>query len=365
MSNKNFFFVDFLDIDNGWGNHTLNYLKNFKVDNVVIFCKKKNNNLPYKQIEILPHPLEIMKNPLKAYYISKKIEKILNENYSKFHLISHFTIEPYALLLAFSNIFQKNLIYIIGTYSIILSKFYKTKYIYKKIFKKIDYILFLSRYTQHKFNKLKYPTKGAKKDIIHPIIPLPKKKISNRKFKNKTLLSVGMIKPRKGHINLIEAMNVLINYMKKKIHLVIIGKRSDENYYSLLKNLIKKYKLQSSVTIKTNVNQTQLNYFYKNSHLFILLSEDQDDHFEGFGIVYLEALSFGQPLIVSSKSGARDLKLLSKHISVVDPKKNKLVANYIISNLFSNKFSPIFYYKLLQKHVNLNKSKLKKFLKKL
>ena len=42
--------------------------------------------------------------------------------------------------------------------------------------KKIDYILFLSKYTQHKFNKLKYPTKGAKKDIIHPIIPLPKKK---------------------------------------------------------------------------------------------------------------------------------------------------------------------------------------------
>jgi len=39
---KNLFFVERLEKNTGWGTLTLNYLKKFKKNNVLIFCVKKN-----------------------------------------------------------------------------------------------------------------------------------------------------------------------------------------------------------------------------------------------------------------------------------------------------------------------------------
>ena len=48
-----------------------------------------------------------------------------------------------------------------------------------------------------------------------------------------------------------------------------------------------------------------------------MLSEKIGNHFEGFGIVYLEALSFGLPILVSKESGAKDLTNISKNIKTL------------------------------------------------
>ena len=51
-----------------------------------------------------------------------------------------------------------------------------------------------------------------------------------------------------------------------------------------------------------------------------MLSEKIGNHFEGFGIVYLEALSFGLPILVSKESGAKDLTNISKNIKTFNKK---------------------------------------------
>ena len=180
------------------------------------------------------------------------------------------------------------------------------------------------------------------------------------------MLSVGMLKARKGYHNLIEVMNILVNKENKKFKLNIVGKSNNKNYDDLLFLKIKEYKLEKFVKIFTEINDNQLNEMYKKSHLFILLSEDQKNHFEGFGIVYLEALSFNLPIIVSNQTGAKDLKSVSNKIYFVDPKDF-----YTVSNLICDHFLDYLpkdlkneYVGILDIYNQINDKKISEFYKK-
>ena len=187
-----------------------------------------------------------------------------------------------------------------------------------------------------------------------------------KKYEEITMLSVGMLKPRKGYHNLIEVMNILVNKENKKFKLNIVGKSNNKNYDDLLFLKIKEYKLEKFVKIFTEINDNQLNEMYKKSHLFILLSEDQKNHFEGFGIVYLEALSFNLPIIVSNQTGAKDLKSVSNKIYFVDPKDF-----YTVSNLICDHFLDYLpkdlkneYVGILDIYNQINDKKISEFYKK-
>jgi glycosyltransferase involved in cell wall biosynthesis len=97
-----------------------------------------------------------------------------------------------------------------------------------------------------------------------------------------------------------------------------------------------------------------------------MLSKKFGNHFEGFGIVYLEALFYGLPIIVSQESGARDLLKVSNKIKVFKPLETIKIASYIL-NLFKyqKKINPLTYRNILDKHFKINKLKLKKFYDKL
>ena len=97
-----------------------------------------------------------------------------------------------------------------------------------------------------------------------------------------------------------------------------------------------------------------------------MLSRHIENHFEGFGIVYLEALFYGLPIIVSKESGAVDLQKISKEIKIFRPTDISKISLFIY-NLFKNekKINPLTYRNILYKHSKINKLKLNKFYNKL
>lgn len=120
------------------------------------------------------------------------------------------------------------------------------------------------------------------------------------------LLYVGRIKPEKG-------LHVLINalYIAKKnnidIKLVIVGEanREDElEYKSKLESMIKEYNLIDNVKFVGKVSDEDLDNYYIHAAALILPSLSR---LEGFGIVQLEAMKYGIPIIVSDLPGPKSV----------------------------------------------------------
>ena len=363
---KHFFFTTRLDYKSGSGTLSINYIKEFNKKDIVVICNQKNQKQKYLQYNVLHKPLDYIKNPffiLKDYFKVKRIIK----RYNKYKLYSHFTVEPYALLLVLiSKFFISNTFYAIGTYALELHQSYKTKFLFnfaKKFFNKIT---FFSSFTKSNLEeKINFKNSTVKK-VINPIIYLKEKNIKSKKFKNKTILCIGEIKPRKGYHFLIKVLSELNNVYNKNYNLIIIGNLDNFAYGNKLKNLIKKFNLQKKVKILTNVNEKELSFYYKKSHIFTLLSKKHGNHFEGFGIVYLEALYYNLPIIISKESGAKDLININSNLKTFSPNNYKKIAKEII-RLTNNKNSikPNYYRNILIKHCNINKMKLTKFYKNL
>ena len=364
---KHFFFTTRLDFKSGWGTNTINYLKEFEKDNIVVICNKKNLKFNYSQYNILHQPLEYLKNPFLIFVDYWKLAKILKK-YENYRLYSHFPVEPYSLILPFiKNYFISNIFYAIGSYTLELQSNIRTKLIFyfaKKSFNKVIYLSSFSKFVIE--NKINFSSTKTK-IIINPIINLKNNKnLKIKKFNNKTILSVGEIKPRKGYHFLIRALNIINNKFKQNYDLIIIGKSINQSYFNELKNTIKKYRLEKNVKFKKNINENKIKDFFRKSNIFVLLSKKIGNFFEGFGIVYLEALHYELPIIISKESGARDLLKINKNISAFKPDNINLISKKIIEITNSKKKN---YTKLgntvLKKHFNLNKNKFQNLYSKL
>lgn len=119
------------------------------------------------------------------------------------------------------------------------------------------------------------------KTIIRQKLQLPNDK--------KILLTVRRLVPRMGIENLIKAMSVVIKEFPN-IFLVIVGKGSLLSYYQ---KMVEKLNLTNQIKFTGFVEDEELPLYYQSADLFILPTQE----LEGFGLVILEALSCGVPII--------------------------------------------------------------------
>lgn len=109
------------------------------------------------------------------------------------------------------------------------------------------------------------------------------------------ILSVGIQCPRKGH-------DVLLRALEPLLHLdwqaVIVGGVHDQDHARALHRLHESLGLQGRVQFAGRVPPQELASFYSKATLFALATR-----FEGYGIVFDEALSYGLP-IVTCQTGA-------------------------------------------------------------
>ena len=109
------------------------------------------------------------------------------------------------------------------------------------------------------------------------------------------ILSVGIQLPRKGHDILLQA---LARIMDLPWQAVIAGAALDPDYARVLERLRRKAGLQDRVTLAGEVPDAALADLYARGSLFALATR-----YEGYGIVFNEALAHGLP-IVSCATGA-------------------------------------------------------------
>lgn len=117
------------------------------------------------------------------------------------------------------------------------------------------------------------------------------------KFEPGRLLFVGSIYPRKGILYLLEALAGMKPADRKTIRLDIVGNIADYSYYYRLLMFCQQHGLEENVKFHGIVSQQELERFYSQAYAFVFPSL-----LEGYGLVLIEAMSYGLPVIAFNNS---------------------------------------------------------------
>ncbi|MEO0384282.1 MAG: glycosyltransferase family 4 protein [Pseudomonadota bacterium] len=138
------------------------------------------------------------------------------------------------------------------------------------------------------------------------------------------ILSVGIQHPRKGHDLLLKALAEIVDL---KWQAVIVGSPYDADYAANLSALCEKLRLTERVRLAGRVSSQELNDLYQAASIFALATR-----YEGYGIVFDEALAHGLP-IVSCHTGAVPDTVPQSAGLLVSPEEPQLFAQALRSFL--------------------------------
>lgn len=142
----------------------------------------------------------------------------------------------------------------------------------------------------------KYISEDKIKVIANPVIINDSSTTIDENKKKFRFFSLGLLTNKKGMDALIEAYN--LNRDKLKDVELYIGGNGEE--FTKLQQLIHKYNLENDIILLGGLNREEVAYHMKNCDCFILASR-----FETFGIVFVEAMYYGKP-VIGTKTGGPD-----------------------------------------------------------
>lgn len=200
-------------------------------------------------------------------------------------------------------------------------------FIFGGIFKKID--INITKYSDKIFANSNYTTTQVQKvykrksSIIYPGIDITKYKLGKPDCKTNQILAVGRLTKFKNFDLLIKSFK---SAKIKNYKLLIIGNGEENNN---LNQLIKNLKLSKSVKIKNNVSDEELVDNYQKSKIFALCSIK-----EPFGMVPVESMACGTPVIVSLRGGTKETVIKNKTGLVINMDQKNLTKS--IKRLVNN-----------------------------
>ena len=261
----------------------------------------------------LRSPLTYITNPFAVWLDSKKLKNQIQKQKPD---IIHFTIEPYAMMLPRLGdaIAKKSVLTIHGSYGIRIFQGAINKKRACHMLRIIGRCITVSNYTKNRITQeikiqagqaLSTIFSNKTTTILNGIVLPPKISIpSNNK---KVILCIGEIKPRKGILESLNALHLYHKKYSKNFIFIIIGKYdAHSEYYQKIQTAIHNMDLEKHVSIKGEISEEKLRTYLKKADLYLMPAKTTPDTFEGFGLVYMEAASYGIPCIGTNDSGAAE-----------------------------------------------------------
>jgi len=211
-------------------------------------------------------------------------------------------------------------------------------FIKRKALNNADLILSVSGFTKNKIVKLHgaLPEKIVLfPNTLDPFWEVPATPQKNSYLANKyalpagttLLLTVARIQTRdqyKGYDKVLASLHLLKQSGRlANTHYFLVGK-ADMKEKKRVEALVEQHGLQSMVTLTGYVTDQELRQIYSSVDMFVMPSKG-----EGFGIVYIEAASFGLPCIAGDQDGSPEALLGGKLGILVDPDNIDSIAQAI------------------------------------
>ncbi len=244
----------------------------------------------------------------------------------------------------------------------------RLNYIKTKALIKSDIVLTVSSHTKNKIMELHKLDENKIKIFHNTLDPFfqfvedfdKPSEILNRynlNIENKIILSVNRMSANeayKGYDKIIEIMPKLSKIYPNIVYL-IVGKY-DKIEKQRLDNIIKQNNINNNIIFTGFIPENELEKHYLLADLFVMPSIN-----EGFGIVFIEAMACGIPVIAGNVDGSKDALCNGKLGTLVNPHNKDEIFNAIKSIIYSKEQSNIVYKKQLQKNV-INTFGIKKFM---
>lgn len=245
--------------------------------------------------------IPILKSGLGLFAAVFKARKYL-KNCDIIHALDGY---PYGIIAALANFGLKKrlIITILGTHDIALLYSFPINILLKWAYKKTNSIISISNYTKNEL--LKKFTPKTEVIVINPGIDFEKFYKIPTDLDENFILSVGALKYRKGYHISIPAFALAKKEMPD-LKYKIVGSQKDIAYFKHLKDLISGNGVVGDIEFFNRLSDEALSDLYRRAKLFILTSINEDHHFEGFGLVFLEAAAAALPVIGTFGNGIED-----------------------------------------------------------
>lgn len=201
----------------------------------------------------------------------------------------------------------------------------------KRCFSSVDIVVCNSHYLKNMlFQKLKLSVLNRKTSVIHPGVDLHKfHQLTNKKLHTPVrLLYVGRVIRQKG-LHIILQCLPLLKKENMSVELIVIGRTPpwESQYAQFIQSLSR----NQSVKQEGFISPSKLPAYYQNADIFLCPSQ----HNEAFGLVNIEAMASGVPVIASKVGGIIETVTSTCGIIVNHYKKPAAFAN-AISTLIEN-----------------------------
>ncbi len=277
------------NINNGWGRYAHDLIEGIKgegFDVLVLSEEMEGGNLA------------IIRRGYKIFY--SVIRVIFSSQVRSASIIHALDVYPFGVIAYISNIFlrKKLIITAVGTYSV-APLHGRVGWLTKRAFKAAHVVTAISHYTKE---QVKQELPNLSIQVITPGIDFKNFKINHKPSEPPYIIGVGALKLRKGYEVSLEAF-ARIKKIIPELRYKIIGRGSSQ---VRLAERIKELDIEESVDFYQNVSDDQLRDFYSHARLFVLTSLNHGYHFEGFGLVFLEAAAAGLPVVGTLNNGISD-----------------------------------------------------------